>query len=122
MIVIKTETMTAQTNQTSNLYALLIGIDCYLPNRLPDGSSYKSLSGCVRDINHVEAFLKQMRKVPEAQILKLTASKNPTSITLENSARSHHPDRKYIFTILDMVDAQKLFSQILKIQMALMKD
>ncbi|MEH2095396.1 caspase family protein [Nostoc sp.] len=69
--------MAEETNQVPNLYALLIGIDCYMPNRLPDGSRYKSLGGCVRDINHVEAFLKDTRKVPETQILKLTASINP---------------------------------------------
>lgn len=32
---------------TSNLFALLIGIDCYLPNKLSNGSSYKNLQGCV---------------------------------------------------------------------------
>jgi hypothetical protein len=69
--------MTDQSTQVPNLYALLIGIDCYMPNRLPDGSRYKSLSGCVRDIENVEAFLKDKRKVPEAQILKLTASCDP---------------------------------------------
>ncbi len=66
--------MPEETNQAPNLYALLIGIDCYMPNILPDGSRYKNLGGCVRDINHVEAFLKEMRKVPQNQILKLTAS------------------------------------------------
>ncbi|MEH2124299.1 caspase family protein [Nostoc sp.] len=69
--------MAEETNQIPNLYALLIGIDCYMPNRLPDGSRYKNLGGCVRDINHVEAFLKDTRKVPKTQILKLTASINP---------------------------------------------
>ncbi|MGL5075244.1 MAG: caspase family protein, partial [Waterburya sp.] len=66
--------MTEETNQIPNLYALLIGVDCYMPNRLPDGSYYKNLGGCVRDIGHVEAFLKDVPKVPENQILKLTAS------------------------------------------------
>ena len=66
--------MTDEATQVPNLYALLIGVNCYMPNRLPDGSRYKSLSGCVRDIEAVEAFLKDVRKVPEAQILKLTAS------------------------------------------------
>lgn len=56
------------------LYALLIGIDCYLPNKLPDGASYKSLKGCVRDINHVEAFLKRQFNLPSERIYKLTAS------------------------------------------------
>lgn len=69
--------MTEETHQVPNLYALLIGIDCYMPNILPDGSYYKSLGGCVRDINHVEAFLKDTQKVPDTQILKLTASINP---------------------------------------------
>jgi len=40
------------------LYALLIGINCYLPNKLPDGGSYRSLKGCVRDINLIEGFLR----------------------------------------------------------------
>jgi hypothetical protein len=62
------------TEQTPNIYALLIGVDCYMPNKLPDGSYYKNLGGCVRDIGHVEAFLKDFQKVPETQILKLTAS------------------------------------------------
>lgn len=67
------------TNSTAKIYALLIGIDCYLPNQLPDGSSYKNLKGCVRDINLVEAFLKNTFDVPETQIFKLTASLNATS-------------------------------------------
>lgn len=58
----------------ANFHALLIGIDCYLPNKLPEGASYKNLNGCVRDINHVEAFLKNTLKLPESQIMKLTAS------------------------------------------------
>ena len=62
------------TTQIPNLYALLIGVDCYMPNQLPDGSYYKNLGGCVRDISHVEAFLKDFQKVPENQIIKLTAS------------------------------------------------
>lgn len=88
--------MTEPTNPASNLYALLIGIDCYLPNRLPDGSYYKSLGGCVRDIHHVEAFLKQMRKVPEAQILKLTASNNPAELTKPLEPPEKLPTRKNI--------------------------
>lgn len=58
----------------SKLYALLIGVDCYLPNRLPDGGSYPSLGGCVRDINHVESFLRNRLGLPDAQIIKLTAT------------------------------------------------
>jgi hypothetical protein len=65
--------MTKSTN--SNLYALLIGIDCYLPNRLSNGISYKNLGGSVRDINHVQEFLLRQPQKPK-QIFKLTSS-NP---------------------------------------------
>src|SRR2546425_292062 len=61
-------------NGNSNVHALLIGIDSYLPNKLPDGSYYRNLSGCVRDISHVENFLLQKLGIPPANILKLTAS------------------------------------------------
>jgi Caspase domain len=58
----------------SKLHALLIGIDCYLPNRLPDGGSYQSLEGCVRDINYVEDFLKRKVGISSENVLKLTSS------------------------------------------------
>ncbi|MGB3759287.1 MAG: caspase family protein [Rivularia sp. (in: cyanobacteria)] len=67
--------MTKTTNPNPNLYALLIGIDCYLPNRLSNGVSYRNLGGSVRDINHVEEFLLRQPKKP-TQIFKLTSS-NP---------------------------------------------
>lgn len=73
--------MADQPQKTPNIYALLIGIDCYMPNVLPDGSRYKNLGGCVRDINHVEAFLIDQRQVPQTQILKLTASVDPNEPT-----------------------------------------
>ena len=38
--------------------ALLIGIDFYLPNSLPNGGRYESLRGCVHDIERVEAMLR----------------------------------------------------------------
>ena len=56
-----------------NLYALLIGIDYYLPNRL-----YKSTKGCVRDITLVENLLKKQMGVSEEFIWKLTSS-NPNN-------------------------------------------
>lgn len=62
------------TNGTSNRYALLIGIDCYLPNRLLEGGYYPSLNGCVRDISLVEDFLKQKIGLIEENILKLTST------------------------------------------------
>jgi hypothetical protein len=58
----------------SNLYALLIGINCYLPNQLPGGLYYKSLWGCVQDILLVEDFLRERLGVPPERILKLTSS------------------------------------------------
>ncbi|GAX40371.1 peptidase C14 caspase catalytic subunit p20 [Tolypothrix sp. NIES-4075] len=64
--------MTEQTTQIPNLYALLIGIDYYLPGKLPDGSFYPSLGGCVRDIKRVEDYLKKTQK--PKQIFKLTSS------------------------------------------------
>ncbi|KAB8331273.1 caspase family protein [Scytonema tolypothrichoides VB-61278] len=66
--------MQQSAKSSSKFFALLIGVDCYLPNTLPQGGSYKSLAGCVRDINHVESFLKNTLQVSPAHILKLTAS------------------------------------------------
>jgi len=66
--------MSNHSSETSGLYALLIGIDCYLPNRLPDDGYYSALSGCVRDINHVEEFLQHRLGLSEESILKLTAT------------------------------------------------
>ncbi|MFB2834335.1 caspase family protein [Floridanema evergladense] len=82
--------MAEQTNSTSKFYALLIGVDCYLPNQLAGGLSYKSLKGCVRDINHVEAFLKNRLQVAETQILKLTAS-NVEGSTEPAEPKEHWP-------------------------------
>ena len=49
--------MSESIAQKSELHAVLLGIDCYLPNLLPGGGSYPNLGGCIRDINHVEDFL-----------------------------------------------------------------
>lgn len=73
----------------SKFHALLIGIDCYLPNKLPDGSFYKNLRGCVRDINRIEAFLTNRLQVPETQIIKLTAS------NVEGSAEPLEPQDQW---------------------------
>lgn len=74
--------MSDKSNGSPNLYALLIGIDCYMPNKLPDGGYYPSLGGCVRDINHMEKMLRDTLKLTDKQIFKLTATKgtgpNPT--------------------------------------------
>ena len=59
---------------SSNLHALLIGIDHYMPNLLLGKYSYPHLGGCVRDISHVEDFLKNKLGLPADRINKLTAS------------------------------------------------
>ncbi|MCT7964074.1 caspase family protein [Laspinema sp. D1] len=66
----------------SNFYALLIGVNCYLPHRLSDGTYYDNLQGAVNDVNAVEAFLTVNLKVPESHIFKLTAS-NPNPVLKE---------------------------------------
>ncbi len=76
--------MAEPTNLNPNLYALLIGIDCYLPNRLSSGISYGKLGGSVRDINYVEQFLLRQPQ-PPTKIFKLTSS-NPDPHTLELGA------------------------------------
>jgi caspase domain-containing protein len=63
-----------QDNKSSSLYALLIAIDCYLPNKLPNNGYYPSLGGCVSDINRIENFLTQKIGLVSDNILKLTAS------------------------------------------------
>ena len=63
----------------SNVYALLIGINYYLPNLLPNGLYYKSLWGCVQDINKVDEFLRHNLGVPDEQIIKLTSSNGDAS-------------------------------------------
>ncbi|MEG5060594.1 caspase family protein [Microcoleus sp. A2-C5] len=63
--------MADKPDQTLNFYALLIGIDYYLPNRL-----YKNLKGAVRDINLVASYLSETLKIPSERIFRLT-SPNP---------------------------------------------
>ncbi len=58
----------------SNFYALLIGIDQYLPNQLPGGYFYGHLSGCVRDVTRVRDFLIGRMGVPADHIFSLTAT------------------------------------------------
>ncbi|NJM45894.1 MAG: hypothetical protein HC860_06710 [Alkalinema sp. RU_4_3] len=58
----------------TDLYALLIGINYYYPNRLSDGSTYKDLEGAVGDVLATRAFLQTMRQVPDDHILQLTST------------------------------------------------
>lgn len=58
--------MPASTASASNFHALLIEIDNYKPNPW-----YKSLQDCVRDINLVDNFLKQILQPSPQQVYKL---------------------------------------------------
>ena len=58
------------TEKKSELYALLIGIDCYLPNLMPDGGNYPCLSGCVRDVAHRLSFDKSAHLVVDLSATK----------------------------------------------------
>ena len=62
------------TTTDHRMWALLIGVDCYMRNLLPDDSWYPSLGGCVRDIVHVEEFLRTKLGLGDDRILKLAAS------------------------------------------------
>jgi Caspase domain len=65
-----------QNSSNNSLRAILIGNDFYFPNSLPDGSTYRSLGGCVNDITRVENFLTGRLGMKNENIIKLTAS-NP---------------------------------------------
>ena len=71
----------------ARFYALLIGINCYLPNKLSNGLYYKSLGGCVQDVLRVEDFLRTRLDVPGEQIIKLTSSSTETGKPLEPPAQ-----------------------------------
>jgi hypothetical protein len=75
------------TQGTNNMFALLIGIDFYIPGELPGGIRYPKLGGCVRDINNIEDFLKNRLKIPQFNILKLTASVGVNSNPVEPEDR-----------------------------------
>lgn len=67
--------MSDPVSANQHFHALLIACDFYFLNRLPNGSTFRSLGGCVRDIERVEKELLLGRlKVPRENILKLTSS------------------------------------------------
>jgi hypothetical protein len=70
--------MAGQPEQTPNIYALLIGIDGYNPNRL-----YKNLKGAVRDINLVASYLLETLKIPAERVFKLTSPHPEVAETIE---------------------------------------
>jgi len=57
----------------ANLHALLIACDLYLPNLLDEGT-YPNLGGCVRDVEHVEQFLRRRLGLSDKRLVKLTST------------------------------------------------
>jgi hypothetical protein len=57
----------------AKLHALLIASDFYLPNSLPEGT-YPNLAGCVRDVEHVEQFLRRRLGLTDDHLVKLTST------------------------------------------------
>jgi caspase domain-containing protein len=77
----------------SDFHALLIGIDAYLPNRLPNGGSFPPLGGCVRDVQRVERYLAEELHVPAERIAKLTATlpAEPAPVLRDGNPAGTHP-------------------------------
>jgi Caspase domain len=59
---------------SSRLFALLIGIGDYAPNRFPDGDSCPNLTGAVGDVEAVAAFLRDRFELPHERVVELTAA------------------------------------------------
>jgi hypothetical protein len=83
----------------STLHALLIGIDDYVPDLLPDGSRYPSLHGATRDAERVESFLRDQAGLTPERTLKLL------SRTGEDGVPTEPPERRP--TYANMVAAFK---------------
>ncbi len=94
----------------SNLLALLIGIDHYLPNVISDGSFYRNLKGCVRDINNVENYLRNRAGLIDEYLIKLTSSED----RLLTASPSGEPQREDLPTYENMVGAFKKITSLAK--------
>jgi hypothetical protein len=93
--------MSESVKSTLSIYALLIGINYYKPNRL-----YKSLKGAVRDINLVETFLKQTLKIPPERIRTLTSSnEEDTALLNATSAQEQKPTYENIVNAFNEITA-----------------
>ncbi len=60
--------------QSPKIWALLIGIDCYMPATVSGIPRYGTLRGCVNDIRLMEDLLRSRWHVPSERIFRLTAS------------------------------------------------
>lgn len=85
-------------------YAILIGIDFYLPDPLSGESKYENLGGCVNDVNDMESFLKNKFKLEDQNITKLTSSDINTSEPAE--IESQRASYKNIITAFDDLNAR----------------
>jgi hypothetical protein len=56
------------------LFAVLIGIDRYQPNRLPGGITYPSLHGCARDVEIISSFFRTTLRMSDDRIIKLVSA------------------------------------------------
>ena len=83
--------MSSKNHEQPTLHALLIAADCYLPNRLPEGS-YHNLGGCVRDVQLVEDFLRDRLLLKEDRLIKLTST-NVGAGALPSRRRGGQPTR-----------------------------
>jgi hypothetical protein len=61
-------------SSTPPIWALLIGIDCYMERTIAAIPRYPHLRGCVNDIGLMDDLLRTRLRVPAERILKLTAS------------------------------------------------
>lgn len=76
------------------LHAVLVGIDAYTGDWLPDIGQYMPLGGCVNDAQHVRSFLLERFAVPESNLTLLLAPRGAPALapervpTYENMVRS----------------------------------
>jgi hypothetical protein len=80
VIAAKGEMMTSPS-----FYGILIGIDNYAPNRLPDGEFYPALHGCVRDVKLVETFFHRRLTYTNKHIHRLIAAHDGEKTPLTSS-------------------------------------
>lgn len=72
----------------STLHALLIGIDDYFPGHLPDGRRYPSLQGATRDVERMEALLRDRYGLTSKNTRKLLSRAG------EDGQPAEPPDRR----------------------------
>lgn len=80
--------------------ALLIGVDFYFPNRLPNDGYYPSLHGCVADASRVEALLRSRVDEP-AEITTLYAAHDANDTRRPKGSRASWPTAANITAALE---------------------